>query len=561
MPIRISRACVWPAAAVFVLLGACGPSAGVRPGGGPGPADPEALLADADAALERGELPEAAAAYRSAADASDDEAVAEQATRVAYDNDQLQQAALSADRWLALNATSEQAHRYAGMTALRLHRLDKAEAEFAQLIDTAYISPAAGFLALLPVIGSEAIPTDVTELFRRLVVRHPKVAEAHYALGNCALRSENFAMAVGAAQRAVQLAPYWVPAKMLLARVTIASGKDDDGLAMARDLVMAPDSDVSTHIEYALLLASTGRDEEARAMLTPYATGQTVIPGAVRSLGALDLDAGALDAANGHFEDLLSTGSQSYEALYFLGVVAERRKDAERALRYYSRVGGGEYAMAAQQRVARIKAEQSGLDAGLLQLEEYGRSQPQSGPQVVAARAALASSFDDDRRALEILNAGLLQYPDSLDLRMSRVFLYERIDKVDYALRDLRVLLRERPGDVSVQNALGYTLADHDQQLEEAHTLVASALAQSPDSAAVLDSMGWVLHRQGKHAEALGYLQRAQTLGNDPEIDLHLGEVQWAMGDQAGARKTWQQALERRPDNAELQERLKRAGQ
>ena len=560
MPIRISRACVWPAVAVFLLLGACGPSAGVRPESGAGPADPEALLADADAALERGELPEAAAAYRGAAEVSGDESVAEQATRVAYDNLQLQQAAQAADRWLTLNPTSEQAHRYAGMTALRLHRLDRAEAEFAQLIGTAYISPAAGFLALLPVIGDEANPTDVTELFRRLVARHPEVAEAHYALGHSALRSENFGMAVSAAQQAVQRAPFWVPARMLLARATIASGKDDEGLALARDLVMAPESDVATHIEYALLLASTGRDEEARAMLTPYTTGQTVIPGAIRSLGALDLDAGSLDAANRHFEDLLSTGAQSYEALYFLGVIAERRQDAERALRFYSRVVGGDYAMAAQQRVARIKAEQSGLDAGLLHLEEYGRSQPQAGPKVVAARASLAAAFQNDKRALEILDAGLLQYPDSLDLRMSRVFLYERIDKVDQAVRELRELLRERPGDVTVQNALGYTLADHDRQLEEAHALVAAALTQSPDSAAVLDSMGWVLHRQGRQSEALGYLQRAQALGNDPEIDLHLGDVQSAMGDQAGARRTWQQALERRPDNAQLQERLKRAG-
>jgi len=348
---------------------------------------------------------------------------------------------------------------------------------------------------------------------------------------------------------------------MLLARVTIASGKDHEGLAMARDLVMAADSDLATHIEYALLLASTGRDDQARAMLTPYASGPTVVPGALRSLGALDLEAGSLDAANGHFEALLSTGAQSYEALYFLGVVAEQRKDAERALSHYSRVVGGDYAMAAQQRVARIKAERSGVDAGLLHLEEYGRSEPQFGPDVVAARAALSSAFADDRRALEILNAGMRRYPDLLDLRMSRVFLYERMGRFDDAVRDLRDLLRARPGDVSVQNALGYTLADHGRQLEEAQALVALALAQSPDSAAVLDSMGWVLHRQGKQAEALGYLQRAQALGNDPEIDLHLGEVQWAMGDRAGARKTWQQALERRPDNVQLQERLGRAGQ
>jgi tetratricopeptide (TPR) repeat protein len=87
---------------VLLLLAGCGPSAEVRPESTV-PADPETLLADADAALERGDLPQAAAAYRRAAEGSNDETVAEQATRVAFDNFQLQQAALAAERWLTLN--------------------------------------------------------------------------------------------------------------------------------------------------------------------------------------------------------------------------------------------------------------------------------------------------------------------------------------------------------------------------------------------------------------------------------------------------------------------------
>ena len=65
--------------------------------------------------------------------------------------------------------------------------------------------------------------------------------------------------------------------KLLLARTLIASGQEEAGLESARELVMAPDADVATHLEYALMLASTGRDAEARAVLTPYASGQTVV--------------------------------------------------------------------------------------------------------------------------------------------------------------------------------------------------------------------------------------------------------------------------------------------
>jgi tetratricopeptide (TPR) repeat protein len=549
-----------PVLAILAVLAACAglPDGGTAPVEAPRP--PEALLADGDAALERNELPEAARAYRKAAEASEDETIAEQATRTAFDHFQMGEAALAAERWLAINPTSEQARRYAGVAALELHRLDVAEEHFAQLLGSgAYISPAAGFLALLPVMTEHGTAPDVTELFRRLVARYPDVAEGYHALGSAALRSDNFELAVTSARRATELAKYWVPARMLLARALIASGDVQAGLDAARELVMAPDSDIATHLEYALMLAATGRYDEARAMLTPYATGETVIPGAVRSLGVLDLDQGDLDAATRRFEDLLSTGAQSYEALYFLGSIADRRGDQERALRFYSRVTGGDYALAAQGRVARIKAEQSGLEAGLRHLEEYARGHPQLGPELVGVRAGLATAMGDPARTMAILDAGLTQYPDSLDLRMSRVFAYERGGDAEAAIRDLRKLLRDRPGDATVQNALGYTLADHDRSLDEAHALIVAALAQTPDNAAVLDSMGWVLFRQGRLREALEYLQRADALGDDAEIDLHLGEVQWALGDREAARATWQRALEAYPNDIRLKERLERA--
>lgn len=547
---------------VVVILAALAACAGTPDGAGradDAPRPPEAWLADGDAALERNELPEAARAYRRAAEASDDEAVAEQATRMAFEHSQMREAALAAERWLAVNPTSEQARRYAGVAALELHQLDVAERHFAELLASAYLSPAAGFLALLPAVAEHGTTPDVTTLFRRLVARHPQVAEAHHALASAALRSDNYGLAVTSARRATELARYWVPARMLLARALIAAGDETAGLELAREQVMAADSDVATHLEYALMLAATGRDEEARAVLVPYASGASVIPGAVRSLGVMDLERGDLDSAARRFEDLLSTGSQSYEALYFLGNIADRRDDRERAVRYYTRVAGGDYALAAQGRVARILAEQSGVDAGLLHLEEFARGHPQRGPDVVATRAGLAAGLGDDARAIAILDAGIAQYPDAIELRMARVFAYERSGRGDEAIRELRQLLRDRPGDAVVQNALGYTLADRDRQLDEAHALIAAALEQTPDNAPVLDSMGWVLFRQGRLPEALDFLQRARERGDDPEIDLHLGEVQWALGDQASARATWQQALERSPGDRRLKERLERA--
>ncbi|MGI9245767.1 MAG: tetratricopeptide repeat protein, partial [Steroidobacteraceae bacterium] len=410
MPIRISRvlACGLVAAASCFVV-ACGPAVPVRqePAGAEVALSAEQALAGADSALARGDFVGAAKLYREAAQASDDEAVAEQATRAAFDHGQLQEASRAAERWLQINPTSENARRFAGITALKLHRLDLAQAHFTQLLDTVYVSPAAGYLALAPVVNGEAVPADVMELFRRLSAGHPDIAEGYYAYGSAALRADNFAAALAAAQAAVAKAPYWRPAKMLLARTQIATGDEEAGLALAKELVTDPQSDVAMHLEYAMLLAATGRDEEARAMLTPYTSGQTVIPGAVRTLGIMELDAGDLDAATAQFETLLATGAQSYDALFYMGNIAERRKDPDRAVRYYDRVASGDYGLAAQQRVARIKADKGGVQAGLAYLDGLQRAQPQLASDLYAAKAALLAGAGDDKRALQMYDEGI----------------------------------------------------------------------------------------------------------------------------------------------------------
>ena len=286
------------------------------------------------------------------------------------------------------------------------------------------------------------------ELFRRLSARHPDVAEGHYALRQRGAACRQFrGCRHGRPQTAVAKAPYWKPAKMLLARTRIANGKEEEGLAIARDLVTEPGFRHRHHLEYALLLAATGRDEEARAMLTPYATGKTVMPGAVRTLGAMDLDAGNLDAATAQFENLLATGAQSYEALYFLGVIAERRKDTERALRYYSRVAGGDYSLAGA-------AARGAHQGRAVRHRRRPRAPRRTRPHAAAAGArrrmrrrpacwSTAATTSVPRRSS---TKALARYPDALDLRMNRVFFLERTGKEDAAIRDLRALLAERPG-------------------------------------------------------------------------------------------------------------------
>lgn len=518
--------------------------------------DANALVLGAEVALQRGQFLEASRAYVKAATSSEDEELAEQATRIAFEHQQWTLVQTAAEHWLKLNHTNEEARRFAAFAALHLYRIDAAAEHLDVLLNTAFINPAAGFLALLPQLNEEATPAAATAVLRPLVARHPDLTEAHYALAQAALQSDNFALALEHARKARELGPYWGPAGLLLARVQVLMGEDEAGLATARQ-VLEQDKQDNYRLEYALMLMQVGKEEEGRKELAGLATGDmaSVVE---RALADIDFQLGQRDSAAQRFSNLVSSGRFVYESLFYLGAIAESRQAWDDALQLYGRVTSGELAMAGQQRAARIKVEQQGLDAGLEHLEEFAATRPQYRIDGVIARANLLANSGDRNGALALLASALEEYPDSVELRFAQIFQLEEADKVDEAVTDLRKLANERPGDPAVSNALGYTLVDRTRHQREGLRLIEQALALTPDNGAVLDSMGWALHRAGRSEDALKYLEHAKRRINDPEVDLHLGEVLLALNRKQEARDVLSKASERYPDNAELKERLQK---
>jgi Flp pilus assembly protein TadD len=101
------------------------------------------------------------------------------------------------------------------------------------------------------------------------------------------------------------------------------------------------------------------------------------------------------------------------------------------------------------------------------------------------------------------------------------------------------------PDNQHAYNALGYSLAERNERLPEAYTLIDKALQMAPGDPFIMDSMGWVQFRMGNLDEAESILRRAYAVRNDPEIAVHLGEVLFAKGDVAGAQKMWKEAQPR----------------
>ena len=147
---------------------------------------------------------------------------------------------------------------------------------------------------------------------------------------------------------------------------------------------------------------------------------------------------------------------------------------------------------------------------------------------------------------------------DTIDLLYDRAIAAEKVGRLDVLEKDLRRLIKLRPDDGNAYNALGYTLADHNQRLPEALTLIEKANQLNPGDPHIQDSLGWVYFRLGRTQDALDVFRTLWRKSPDTEVGTHYGEVLWHAGQQDAARDIWRQCRQQDPNNELLRDTLKR---
>jgi len=153
-------------------------------------------------------------------------------------------------------------------------------------------------------------------------------------------------------------------------------------------------------------------------------------------------------------------------------------------------------------------------------------------------------------KAIELFEGVIKKFPKeqrivrSSQLSLSNIHVQRGDMKKGEAV--LEQVFASNPDDIQVNNDLGYLYADQGKKLEQAEKMIRKALKAEPENAAYLDSMGWVLYRLEKFAEAAKYLEQATQLesGSDTTIWDHLGDCYQSMKQSEKAKTAWKKALE-----------------
>ena len=489
-----------------------------------------AHLLQAELALQGSEFLEAVREYRKAAQISESVDIARQATRVGYSFGFNEEALLAAERWLELDEDSDEALLYVAQLQLRLGEMRAARRNFKRLIERGDEEADVRLLSLVQVL-SEEDPGAADEVMRWLAKPYKKSAYAQYATAVMAMQAGDTDYAEERALRAIELDPDWTKAKLLYARTILLAGRQDEAIDYTARLIGDdPDPDPDARMELALMMMTAGRDDDALSQINQILLEQPSRADALRMMAIINFRLENLDAAWADFQDLLASGRFTMDALYYLARIADVRQEHERAVRLYSQVKSGPNVVISQRRASALIAyEMEDPQKAIQQLEEFGNNSPSHAIDMVLARAQLLASLDRYDEALDSYDRYVDYRPDDESALLGRAELLLRMDRLDDAIEQYRAAAKRWPDSAMSLNALGYTLADRTDEYREAEKLIRKALEYDPDSPAIIDSLGWVLFKQGEYEAALVELQRAYEKLDDHEVAAHIVEVLHAL--------------------------------
>ncbi len=231
-------------------------------------------------------------------------------------------------------------------------------------------------------------------------------------------------------------------------------------------------------------------------------------------------------------------------------------------------------------KVAEDKPDLPGLDAAHARAFERSAQPKESETLLLRAFStrpsvdlleAIGGFYDRQNRnaeAVSLFTSASQRQPKDEALLFALATALERLGSWQKSVEKMRGVLEANPANAAAMNFIGYTLADHGGDLDEAEKLVKKALDTRPDSAAYLDSMGWVLYKRGEFDKAVDYLERAVTEAPDEATLLeHLGDAALRSSKRSKAADAFKQALklvlespdtvDRRTQRADLERKLK----
>ncbi len=353
---------------------------------------------------------------------------------------------------------------------------------------------------------------------------------AHVGLGQVSLLKQDYGSAIEAAEKALQLEPGNVAAKVVKINALI----NNDNLRQARYeletyLRETPDSP-DLQFQLALIDFHEQRFAEAEKTFRALRSRYSADPRLTFGIAEVFMRTGRQKEAIGFIQQELQSSPGDTGLQTAIANIALRAGDLALAERHYRKL-----------------AEENPRNQDL-QLR-FG--------EVLRRLGQMQASIDVLRKGLQIdsnnpqANLQLAMTLDAAGLKRESLPLYEATVKV-------------QPDNLIALNNLAFMLAEEGRDLDQALTYAQRARQLSPSHPDVADTLGWIYIRKNLSDNAIRIFRELTAKhGKNAMYHYHLGMALHQKGDRAGARQSLQTALSLRPgkeDEVKIRELLARVG-
>jgi tetratricopeptide (TPR) repeat protein len=488
--------------------------------------------------------------YLQAAEMSQDSRIAARATYIAIYGQKYEQALKALERWNELSPQDREVYRMYAVAYLKLHQPRNAAAYIQKVLNESSASPREKALVTKKLLNKESSNEDSLKVLEILNLAEPKNLHMLILQARFAAQLEQYADAISLLDQVLKMDSSLSDVHIIKARILDAQGKREESEALMLKVLEEHPDNTNLRMQYARMLVEDGKFDFAREQFLILQRQTPENPEVLMSLALLYIETKQLDEAADFLDQLIEMDKNVDVANYYHGRIAQNRERHKEAIAYYLKVKNGSYVFEAKLRIAGLFARLGRVSEAIDQLELLAEKQT-SWPNRVRAYLAQGEILRSTKRykeAFEMYSRALMQNPEDADLLYARALTAEKVDRLDIAESDLLKVLSTEPENANALNALGYTLADRTERLQEALEYIKRAMELVPDDPAILDSLGWVSYRLGKMQDAVKWLGKAFELLEDAEIAAHYGEVLWKLNQRDKAREVWKKGQD---DNAE----------
>ncbi|WP_250462856.1 tetratricopeptide repeat protein [Caballeronia sp. GAFFF2] len=517
----------------------------------------------AEVALQRGQAAPAYQTYLSLARDTHDPRFAQRATEIAIAAQSPTDAMTSAQLWQQFAPHSERAAQLSASLLIVSGKPDDAKPTLQnELAKVPAEQRGEAILSLQTLLARGPNRVGGLNVLKDLSANDLDLPETQLALARQQLLADDQPGAKASLEKALKLRPDYLPAALTLARMGPEERKE--GIASFEKYLDKNPKSHDARLALAQLYLSSDRLDDAQKQFEIMRKNDSKDLTPLMALALIDIQKKQFDKA----QDLLKQYAQAAEAspngdpgqaYIYLAQLSLEQKDEAQASQWLDKIPRtSQQYLPARITRAQLLAKQGKVDEARSLLNGLQSSDPRD--LALLARTDSAILFEAHRydEAEANLAKAVAAFPDDPDLAYDYAMAAEKNGHYDVMETQLRKLMRVDPSNPQAYNALGYSLVDRNQRVDEAVKLIEKAVSLAPNDAFIMDSLGWARFRQGNAAEAEKILSDAYKIQPNAEIGAHLGEVQWKSGEQDQARATWRQAQKLEPDNDTLVKTLKR---